>query len=336
LLQIPQDNPNYSAARLELCRLAHEQWSAAETANPEASMSREELAGITVSAALDVVTLASDGPLPASPSQRVGVCLLAADVLIHKLPPDVAAADDWLKRAIEIATPDLMDDELRADWSYLELLLGQMAKNPLREENAARWLAARGSRPEHLRAAWIALGELAEQRLEEKNESLTAEERNRRLGDAIRFYERAVAVDAGTSGPSIASLSATARLAPLQLQLGQTAAACTSYETLVRFDDRKIPWLQGLARSATELGKWGEAAETWRRIAVAVPAGNNEWLESRHGLIRCLLELDPAAARQVWQQTTLLAPEMPELWAGRFARLVARMETLDEGGRDNR
>jgi hypothetical protein len=116
----------------------------------------------------------------------------------------------------------------------------------------------------------------------------------------------------------------------MQVQMGQEMAAYASFARLNQLDGNRLEWLQGLARTATGLGKWTEAVDYWRRIAGGTPAGNNDWLEAKYNLVTCLMESQPAVARQILQQTRLLAPAMSETWTAKFAELDAKLDRLRE------
>ncbi len=333
---IPPDDAYYIRGRLELCRMAHQEWSQRDRADVRLDESRTDWGQTVIDSASDVIRLSKESPQMVSAAQQVRICLLAADVLLHAASPDREGTEQWLSRAVQLVPPDGMGKELQADWCYLDMEIGKVSSDEARQRAAADWLVKNSVHPEHRRAAWLALAELSEVRFDRERDALSNHAAHERLLEVIGLYANAVAVEPQSADMPQASIEALARIAPLQQRSGQTQASYESYQRLVQFDSENLIWLAGLAQTATDLEKWSTAAELWRRIAAAVPAGNNTWLESKYGVVRCLVELDRESALQVLQQTRLLVPEMPEPWASKFSQLAARVETEIEFNRSGR
>lgn len=118
---------------------------------------------------------------------------------------------------------------------------------------------------------------------------------------------------------------AYAQLAECERINGQLASAIDRYQRLLELFPDHVAYLIGLAGSYTDGGDWERARPIWHRVNRGSAAGSDAWYEAKLGLIRCLVAVDPAAARELYDQTMRLSPEMPERWVTAFEGLPSAL-----------
>lgn len=85
--------------------------------------------------------------------------------------------------------------------------------------------------------------------------------------------------------------------------------------------------LEAVGRLGEATGETEVALDAWRRLARAAPDGDDRWWTAKVGQVRTLLALDPAAARQVFDQLRALHPDLgPEPWNAELRRLDIRID----------
>ena len=90
------------------------------------------------------------------------------------------------------------------------------------------------------------------------------------------------------------------------------------------------------------VGRLGEAMDepqvaldAWRRLVRAAPDGDERWWTAKVGQIRVLTEIDPATAREVFDQLEALHPELgPDPWNAALRELDVRIDVALASGGD--
>ncbi len=321
LLSLPSDDPNYERAQYEICRMLHRSWS-----NATDAAGREELASRLLEAAnqyMNIVALPREYQVQ---TRFTTTCLLAADVLLNGNATDVERAGHWLARCQELPAEVLDQPVTGAEYRFLLLNLATTRDDPDGQLEAAVWLLDHSPRPAHRRAALIAQARLLDAELQTGTDPPAG---NTQLIDrVIDVYQRLVD-EYESEGISMQDAPALAgarlRLAELSALAKRHNEALQQYRQLYAAFPKELAYLLGLARSEMSLGNFERATGFWRTISNGLPAGHETWLESKYNLMLCLSRENPREAWQVWQQTRLLVPELPEPWRTRWQELETEL-----------
>lgn len=325
LRSIEPGDPRYPQALLERGRLAHQRWSAARDRGEDTGVWAAKL----VESAERLLN-SSDWPSTVSAdSVRLRSCLLVADVLLHEHPADPQRAATWLSRIEPFADPEALAPELMSDYHALNLkIAGRLGRTGSRLESA-RWLSRHAPTLQRRRTGWLAESELREQQWRAAADSAEAADLARQAIALCRQLTDDLPADqAIVEDPLV--IQAMGRLASLQLETGDPAAALPQYRRLNRVQPADTAWVIGIARCCMALGRWPEAATAWQRIAAVTDHAEAGWLEARFELARCLQASGSPQAGVVVRQVWLLAPDMPEPWRQRFRQLESGLP----GGQD--
>ncbi len=149
------------------------------------------------------------------------------------------------------------------------------------------------------------------------------------VNELIVNYET-LAEQLGTSRREIArsrnSRAAAARLAELYIETNQIEKASPLNDMLLELIPNQEQFILNAARIEMASGDYDSALQHWRKLAAGSEIGSSTWLESKLGLVGCLMRSDPAAAASVLRQTLNLAGELPRQWQEPFETLGAELE----------
>ncbi len=119
------------------------------------------------------------------------------------------------------------------------------------------------------------------------------------------------------------------RLCELYIQENQLERADTYLDRLNGlFPDRK-DYIAASARLKTQREHFAEALVYWRRLSGGVEPGSALWYETRYQLAYCLWKTGDANAKNVFQQTLLLSPTIPDRWSKQYRSLANQFELDD-------
>ncbi|MGI9516993.1 MAG: hypothetical protein ACR2NP_08115, partial [Pirellulaceae bacterium] len=316
LVTLMPDNINYERARFEICRLIHRTWS--ESSPDE----RERLAEELISAADQYVSTVSQPVVQDAWTRYATVCLLAADVMLNRQQPDNSGARRWLGEFRGVPDDVRNQREAASEFRYLSLSLATIQGDIQAQQDSADWLLNHGAQPAHVRAALIASARLLEDELQAGQHDPAG---NIKLIDqAITVYGRLVdeyEAAGFTLEQEQAMVVARQRLGELATQSDRPDEALQQYRILHQAWPDELTFMLGIARSQMSLGNLPAAAGFWRTISAGLPSGDDFWLEAQYNLMLCLANTEPRQALNVYEQTTLLVPNVPEPWRGKMLQL---------------
>lgn len=316
LRRVEPNDPNYDRALFEICRTEYRFWESAEN-----QTDKLERASATI--------IAADHFLQATASPNVGtdfapqstrVCLLCADVLMSQ---DLEASFAWLERAEKWLPAIAFNKNIQSDYHFLRQNLSAQRSQLTDEITSTKWLLENTENPTHRRSALIANARQLDRVLQQSVKSNVADLTEKR-DLAIEAYQALLAMlgtDAAQLTRETASQTALFRLACLQRDAGQWAAAAIGFQQLHQVFPDQLPYLEGLAMVEMKQENWSDAAEHWRTIISAFPTGSENWLKGKYNLILCLTPTKPDRAKAVLEQVQLLVPELPGEWKSRYQAL---------------
>ncbi len=314
LSKVQPGDPEYLAARYELCLILYRQWSAKHDKGGDAKAELDRL-GEAVDTYLKAAR--SDEDL----ERRVRCLMLVVAAALESRTPDMRLAKRYLgqARALVERLPDASAQA--ADYHYRSLKLAQSEGDGAAVAAHADWLVenAQGSAYEALALV------LAARAAEDAVERASGEERRALRKKALEVFSR-LAASLGESPEQIRqsknALVAQSKRARYASDLGLHGEAAESLERILAAypDDRGT--LQRAAMAYYRAGEHEQSIRHWRTLLAGLEDGTDNWYEAKYYQLACLAEIDRQSARDVFEQFKLLHPSLgsPD-WRPKFEAL---------------
>lgn len=226
--------------------------------------------------------------------------------------------DAWLALAERISLESPIEvQSLQTQLMYYRFLAARKFKDDPSAAKFANWISQQSQEPGYQLAAIAFLAKTAD------------ESGNTPVHELLEIYQK-LADRLGTDSEAVASSgnarAAAGRLVELYIETNQTDKARPLNRVLLEWNSNHDQFVLNAARIETHAGNFSEALSYWRKLAQGSETGSPAWLESKLGIVTCLVESDPASAARVFRQTINLAGEISEEWQGRFAEIGARID----------
>ncbi len=303
---IPPGDPNFVAARQDLCRLRLDEWRAAP---PDAKAALAQQLGEAV-----------DGLFA-----KAGAALSADDQLRLRLMAIETASgqQDWesaarhLQAALLVESPD--NEELAAELHYRGLQIARSRNDYDAAQPHVEWFLdhATGSRFEA--AGLVAAAKFME------TPGAAGELTDEAAARAYQIYQR-LSRSWGDTPDVLKSnrnaLVAASKVVSLGSRLGHREEALAVCERLLAAYPTDRNFLRSAALLTFEARDFAKSLDHWRTILAGTRVGVAEWYEAKYHQIRCLMEIDRPAAPPVFQQFRILDPDLgPPEWREKFQAL---------------
>ena len=314
LSEVQASDPSFGQASVERVRNFYRLWQQVFREDP--STSRQAFADLQRSDR----ALRDDPKMTNEFKLRSILWVINAVLKMEVSQKDSAALFD---AATRLAATRGMSAELRSQLTFCMMRFARANDDVETAVMRARELAdqARGGGLEQVALTYLAesYGDI---------ESLNQSQRTQALAD----FERLVGLlgdDRQTLVESKNSRIALYRLCALYIQENQLERADTYLDRLNElFPDRK-DYIAASARLKTQRGHFTEALVYWRRLSAGVEPGSDLWYESRYHLAYCLWKTGDTNAKNVFQQTLLLSPSIPDRWSKQYRSLANQFELDD-------
>ncbi len=312
LAAIPPGDPNYPAAQYEIVQLQHQLWSQVKSEPAKAASLAVEL----LRAADRFLAAAGAG----DDERRLKASLLAIDVLLAGSSPDFARVARLLVASADAAGRADPRSPAAVEYQYRRLQAAQRSGDEQAAREAAGAIARHGGGTPYELPALVIVARAADAAVASAAEG----ERPAKQDEAAQVYERLVAL-LGDSPAVLAenknALAASSKLAQYDEERGRWRQAAERLNRLVTAlpKDRRLLRRGGVA--SFQAGDHAAALDHWRTLLAGVESGSDEWLEAKYYQLACLRQLDPPAAKKVYDQFQLLYPNVPEAWQEKFAAL---------------
>lgn len=313
LQSIDEQDPNFETAQLDIANASYQLWEEAhnsKTANSELAFS--DLS--------DRVNFYFDRLPNASAEKKLQCGLLLVEAFLKRRPINIELTESWIQLLKNIAQK--VDDDHPAK---SELLIKEMkwAEHQNRNDESleiAQWLADNGATTSQKNMGLIRLANHAESELEIATAENKKSIRRKLVGHYTKLVDHMDADQVQLKNSSNLRL-ALLRLGDLQMKEGNFKAADAHFGRLIAAFPNDGMILLGRARCSMAIGKPQDAMDDWRVLAKGSPTGSELWLEAKYYIIQTTRETDRRKAKQVYAQTTQLAPNMPEEWKQRYNEL---------------
>jgi len=298
---IGPDESNYVAARYDLCRLYHQQWS--KTKDPG---EKRRWANKVTDGAESYSRIARND---SNEERKLRCQLWAADVVINSTPLDAKRAASFLDKAEALLPGVPAGSSAVIEYHYRRLQMAQRENDEAAALKEADWLATNAAGSVYEISALVILAKDVQQALS----SAAPSDRRALVEKAADIYRR-LARAVGQTPKVIAEVKnaqvANARLAEYELELGNYRPAADCAERLLTAfpDDRNYLRVAGL--SEYHLGDYDKAIERWRTLVLGLKKNSPEWHEAKYYQLASLLHLDKPAAEKAYQQFQLLYPSV--------------------------
>ncbi|MBM3999778.1 MAG: hypothetical protein FJ297_09620 [Planctomycetes bacterium] len=306
LEKIPPSDPSYLAARQERCRLLCEEWKHAPDAERDA-------AAESAVRAIDELFAAAGSRL--DPTDVLRLRLMALDMAVQR--GDWPTARRHLDANVETAAAPR---DLLSEWHYRGIQAGRGGNQPDRADPHVAWMLEQGSGTRFEIAGLVAAAKMADAAVEREGPS-GSEAASR----ALAIYER-LARSLGDTPEALQAnrnaLAASTKYLALTRRLGRRADARLVADRLLAAFPKDRAFLRAAAQLAFEDADHAESLTHWRTILAGTRVGVAEWYEAKYHQIRCLMVVDPPAARTVFDQLRELDPDLgPPDWREKFVAL---------------
>lgn len=318
LRKIPRSDPQFLAARYELCSLLYQQWSESKNASEKA-------------AALEELKTATEEFLSAAGARgdkerQVRVLSLVAAAALGSEPSNPSLAAEFLTRAESLADGLPDTSSAKTEFHYRALQLARRQQDDPARKAHAQWIAdhAAGSIYET-----SALVELARE-LEQRFGSTSDDQRAVLQEEAYQLYSRLV--QRWGDSPTVLRSNKNARVALERLAeqayaTGRYAEAAQRIQPLLTIDPKNQAFLRLAGLANFESGQFESALPHWRILAFGLPRGSEKWFEARFYHVASLAEVDREQAKQTLKQIQLLYPEYGgPPWQKKFEALAQRLK----------
>ncbi len=259
-----------------------------------------------------------------SEEKKLKATLLVIDALLRYDPIDEAKIRDYFSvTSRQIDQVRNSRSSIKVEHRYYEFLFAQRIRDLADARRLAEWLVANGKDTRFERSALIYLGKSLEA------EYSRAESPSEELATQVLLTFRRIVKVLGSSSSELKRSSnaqvAVAKLAELELAIGDSVEARRLYQVLVGEFPSQQKYIHGLARSTMAAGDVEAALPFWRKLNSGVQAGSDLWYESKYQLIVGLASSDPDAAGKIYRQTRRLSPELPQKWRLPFEQLEEKL-----------
>ncbi len=283
----PATHPNFVAACQEAIRLRFVQWQKSE--GPE----KVEL-GIAFLEKATALLPVIEARLTSDQRFALRTMLLKVAIESKQWPQ----AEQCL-REVEKSWAEWNSDQ-RSEFRYLGVQVARHQRHWSRIVELADWFLGEGRASRYELAGLAAAANALEQAAELNYRTLL-----------VQIYTRLI--DRWGSDPSHWATdrnahAAAAKLAALSWELGQKQEALRLYETLLKAFPKERAYLRAVGLLSFEQGDWNRSLPCWRTVLAGTPDGTDAWYEAKYYQLRCLLETDRRAARQVWEEFQILVP----------------------------
>jgi len=323
LTKIPKDDPQYAAARYEICRLEHQAWSKARKAKGGAGESTKLLAAVDAFLALQGER---KSPTPDDDERTLKAGLLALDALAADENADgIPQFAKYLQRVQAAATRLPTSSVSLAEYHYRRLQLAQRESADDQVHDAAEWLTkhATGS-PYELTALVLRARRIDEQIAKAGPSELPALQR-----EAVGIYTRLVALW-GDSPQALQAKKnnfvANSKLAHYLYDTGQYGESAARLAKALEAYPQDKALLRRAALAEQRAGQPALAIDKWRTLLAGLEKGSYDWFEAKLGQLECLAEVDQAKASEVYAQFRNLYPLLGGAdWKARFEQVERRL-----------
>lgn len=311
LESVPPGDPNYVAARQQLCTLLYERWNRAPAAE-KAAARKEALEVIQ-----EVLAMSSAST---DVRRQVELRLMIVNMALEHHDPQLEVAADQLD-AIDRHLPTLESGETVAEYHYRRYQFAQAAGDHEAAWNAARWFVE-NDEP----SRWEVAGLVAAARLIDERYARSAENERRAIAEQAHAVYTRLAERLGDD-PAILTTKRNAQVALSKkahyaYELGRLDEAAHALERLLAALPREKSYLRRAAKVAFEQKDLERSLERWRVLLAGSRPGAEEWYEAKYYQLACLLEIDRDRAAQVFKQFELLDPQLGSAaWRDRFRQL---------------
>lgn len=307
LERVPKGDPQYLAARFDVCTIRHQLWQGARGTATEGAEARA-----TVQAVETYLKEAGEA------DKRLRAALLGIEAAADGRPPQPAALGRLLSAGADASEGQAPALQATFHYQYLRWSLGVGNRESARQH--AEWLVTHPAGEPYRQTALVALAKAADTELANAKPS----ERDAALQRAENAYAR-LSQQLGDSPEVLAgnrnAQVALYKTAEFQLQRQQVRAAAENFAKLLQVAPKSRVFIRGSARASFANGEFAQSLPHWRSLLRASQDGDDAWYEAKYHQIACLLETDPEAAKKVLQQFNVLHPELPAKWKPRFAML---------------
>jgi len=315
---VARDNPNYPAARYDICVLRHEQWSNARRAATGGRAEMEAAAAKLYQAVEIYLAAARERP---DPERTLRCLLLAVDAALGGSPPDAGRAKAFLDKAARPAAAMPASAALVADFHYRSFQWAKIAGDEQGFREHAAWLVDHAKGTRYQLPALVATA----RHVDAAVSSAAGQQRRPLEEKACSVYKR-LATILGDSPEAISSqknaLVANSKLARYLTILGRYAEAAERMEKILAAYPKDKGYLRRAGLAHYNAKNYEQSVEHWRTLLAGLPKESDDWYEAKYYQLACLAELDKPAARKVFDQFALLHPKLgPPAWREKFEGL---------------
>ncbi len=316
LHEIKPGNPQYLAARYDICVLIHQLWSRAST-DGKSPASRELYAAVR-----EYLATARDD---ADDGRKLKCCLLAADAALNGPRPDEPEAAAFLDGASPLAQRLPPSNSLVAQYHYRRLQMAGRKGDDQARRTHADWLVQHAAGSMYEVPALV----VSAKALDERLKTATDEQQKKALHrEAYAVYARLV----NREGNSVEALSArknariaTSKLAYYASQLGRFDEAARHLGKLLAAYPKDKSYLRRAGLAYFHAAKYDKSLPYWRTVLSGVSKSSDEWYEAKYYQLSCLFNNDPKTGEKVLRQFKLLHPDLgPPAWKDKFEGLARR------------
>jgi len=317
LRRVEPESPNYLSSRYEICLLEHQRWTAARGPADRRAVADE------VRRAVDAYLAAATAG--ADPAEKLRCLLLGAEVALDAERVDVERVRSYLDQAAALLGKLPATDALAADYHYRRLQLAAETDDDRRTREHAEWLVERAAGSGYELPALVELAKQADAAV-----AAAAGERLRSARQrACDVYARLVELLG--DGPKAIStgknaLVASSKLAAYLGDRGRHAEAAAQLEKILAVYPNDQGYLRRAGLAHFQAADYDRALPHWRKLLAGLPSDSAGWYEAKYHQLACLMEVDAAQARTVFEQFELLHPDFgPDPWREKLESLQRRL-----------
>lgn len=337
LSAVARDSPVYPAARRQVARLLYSRFRAASSSEREFAAQRFVAVGEEVLALERPLAMEGQGPEAVQAAERY---LMRArqllDAMLSVSTPDAQRASTLLDSLRSVTVYNSLDTKAIQP----ELLFRQMqiavARGDLNAaEKAAITLIPLPDAAAFAPAAERAIYRAAAPRFKPGSDQPDSFEAARLMVVfGLRIIDRLGSGSSVLADPAAVNLYSNVAAAAADRWRSQNDQPAR--DLAVRLDKallvsspRLEPALRRLSQTAEAAGDTPAALSAWRTLLDAAQPGSPGWFEAQHESIRLLAVIDPARARQAFEQFRVLYPDLgPEASRDKFVGLDERLPPM--------
>ncbi|MFG0314177.1 MAG: hypothetical protein ACF8LL_08335, partial [Phycisphaerales bacterium] len=324
---VPEDDPNLLAARRLQVQLRFKMLRRSGFTDPPLlRQTREQIEWI--------VRREQDAD-EATDQQRVSTLQIGIDLALRDSPPDPRTARRYIEQARQLVTQDHQLRTVEAE------LITQLIRAALIESRIQEALALldelRTLSPERARDGQVIILNAVVAQWERHKDEETARDL---IEIAVPVLGRITPPAPEPIGLQQSALIEVVAGAALYLhdQDPDPAMRDLAFRLSNQVLERGQPSERGLRQStrlAEEVGDAEALLESWLRLLAAYPQDDARWYEARYESLRVMIRIDPARARETYNQFKVLNPSLgPSPWNERISALFdEQVESGADGGR---